>query len=65
MGLRAVIVGLETANEEELELYNKKAVKPLTKRAIEVLAKYNVDCYGTLILESTGMMKILTTYSGG
>jgi len=50
MGLRAVIVGLETAREEELELYNKKSSKAVNEKAIEVLAKYNVDCYGTLIL---------------
>ncbi|KJS87222.1 MAG: radical SAM protein [Peptococcaceae bacterium BICA1-8] len=50
MGLRAVIVGLETAKEEELELYNKKSSKAVNEKAIEVLAKYNVDCYGTFIL---------------
>jgi len=50
LGLRAVIVGLETAKEEELELYNKKSSKAVNEKAIEVLAKYNVDCYGTLIL---------------
>jgi radical SAM superfamily enzyme YgiQ (UPF0313 family) len=50
LGLRAVIVGLETAKEEELALYNKKSTKAINEKAIEILAKYNVDCYGTLIL---------------
>ncbi|MGI6224978.1 MAG: B12-binding domain-containing radical SAM protein [Peptococcales bacterium] len=50
LGLRAVIVGLETAKEDELELYNKKTSKAVNEKAIEILAKYNIDCYGTLIL---------------
>ncbi len=50
LGLRAVIVGLETAKEEELVLYNKKSTRAINEKAIEILTKYNVDCYGTLIL---------------
>lgn len=50
LGLRAVIVGLETAQEEELKLYNKKTSKTINEKAIEILAKHKVDCYGTLIL---------------
>lgn len=50
LGLRAVIVGLETAKEEELVLYNKNSTRAINEKAVEILAKYNVDCYGTLIL---------------
>ena len=50
LGLRAVIVGLETAKEEELVLYNKKSSRAINEKAIEILTKYNVDCYGTIIL---------------
>ncbi len=49
-GLRAVIVGLESSSEEELKKYNKKSSVELNERAIHILKKYNVECYGTLIL---------------
>ena len=50
VGLRAVIVGLESSNEEELKKYNKKSSVNLNEKAIDILKKYNVECYGTLIL---------------
>jgi hopanoid C-3 methylase len=49
-GLRAVIVGLESSSEEELKKYNKKSSVEINERAIELLKKYKVECYGTLIL---------------
>lgn len=50
MGLRAVIVGLESGNEEELQKYNKKSSVQINEDAIAILSKYNVECYGTFIL---------------
>ncbi|WP_426351081.1 B12-binding domain-containing radical SAM protein [Alloiococcus sp. CFN-8] len=49
-GLRAVIVGLESSSEEELKKYNKKSSVAINERAINILKKYDVECYGTLIL---------------
>ena len=49
-GLRAVIVGLESSSEEELKKYNKKSSVEINEKAIDILKKYNVECYGTLIL---------------
>lgn len=49
-GLRAVIVGLESSSEEELKKYNKKSSVDINERAINILKKYEVECYGTLIL---------------
>jgi hopanoid C-3 methylase len=49
-GLRAVIVGLESSSEEELKKYNKKSSVDINERAISILKKYKVECYGTLIL---------------
>ncbi|MCR3922896.1 MAG: cobalamin-dependent protein, partial [Firmicutes bacterium] len=50
VGLRAVIVGVESPNPQELEKYNKKSSVLLNEQAIRVLAKYDVDCYATLIV---------------
>jgi len=49
-GLRAVIVGLESGNEEELKKYNKKSSVGINEAAIAILGKYNIECYGTFIL---------------
>lgn len=49
-GLRAVIVGLESSSEEELKKYNKKSSVAINEKAITILKKYKVECYGTLIL---------------
>lgn len=50
VGLRACIVGLESSSEEELIKYNKKSEVKLNERAVEILQKYDVECYATLIL---------------
>lgn len=50
LGLRAVIVGVESPNPQELEKYHKKSSVSVNERAIQILARYGVDCYATLIL---------------
>ncbi|ATW25037.1 B12-binding domain-containing radical SAM protein [Candidatus Formimonas warabiya] len=50
LGLRAVIVGVESPNPEELKQYDKKSGVEVHERAIKVLAQYGIDCYATLIL---------------
>ena len=50
VGLRAVIVGLESSSEAELKKYNKKSSVAINEKAIIILKKYNIECYGALIL---------------
>lgn len=50
VGLRAVIVGLESCDSNELVDYNKKTNVKINEEAISVLHKYDVECYGTFIL---------------
>lgn len=49
-GLRAVIVGLESCKQGELELYNKKSFVHVNEKAVDILKKAGVECYATLIL---------------
>lgn len=49
-GLRAVIVGLEAANQEELDNFNKKTKISDNIQAVKILQKYDIECYGTVIL---------------
>jgi radical SAM superfamily enzyme YgiQ (UPF0313 family) len=49
-GLRAVIVGLESNSEQELQKYHKQSSVTINETAIAILKKYHVECYGTLIL---------------
>lgn len=49
-GLRAVIVGLESCLEQDLEKFNKKTTLGVNEKAVEILAKHGVDCYATMIL---------------
>lgn len=49
-GLRAVIVGLESCNSKELTDYNKKTRVEINEKAVSILQKYNIECYGTFIL---------------
>jgi radical SAM superfamily enzyme YgiQ (UPF0313 family) len=49
-GLRAVIVGLESCEQEELKEYNKQSSVDVNERAVSVLKAAGVECYGTLIL---------------
>lgn len=50
VGLRAVIVGLESGSEKELIAYNKKSSVEINEKAIEILKRCKVECYGTFIV---------------
>ncbi len=50
VGLRAVIVGLESCDGNELVDYNKKTLVSTNETAVSILHKYEVECYGTFIL---------------
>ena len=50
VGLRAVIVGLESCDSNELVDYNKKTNVKINEEAVRILHKYDVECYGTFIL---------------
>lgn len=50
VGLRAVIVGLESCDSNELADYNKKTQVVTNEKAVSILKKYDVECYGTFIL---------------
>ncbi len=50
VGLRAVIVGLESCDSNELLDYNKKTNVKINEEAVSILKKYDVECYGTFIL---------------
>ncbi len=49
LGLSAVFIGLEAATNIELDSMNKECSVDYNRRAIEVLRKYKVDTYGSLI----------------
>ncbi|HEY9061577.1 MAG TPA: cobalamin-dependent protein [Pseudobacteroides sp.] len=49
-GLRAVIVGLESCDEGELDGYHKNTTVEINERAVSILNKYGIECYGTFIL---------------
>ncbi|MCI5141576.1 MAG: radical SAM protein, partial [Candidatus Electrothrix sp. ATG1] len=49
-GLRAVIVGIESCRENELDQFNKKSSLAINEQAVAVLAQSQVDCYATMIL---------------
>ena len=50
VGLRAVIVGLESCSSNDLDNYNKRTKVSTNEKAVEILKKYDVECYGTFIL---------------
>jgi len=49
-GLRAVIVGLESFKKEELDIYNKKTSIEANEKAVNILQKYDIEVYATLIM---------------
>ncbi|MCJ7757215.1 MAG: B12-binding domain-containing radical SAM protein [Gillisia sp.] len=49
LGLKAVFVGLEAVTEKELVAMNKQLPVDYNKKAIEILRKYKIDVYGSLI----------------
>ena len=50
VGLRAVIVGLESCDSMQLDDYNKRTNVEINEKAVGILKKYDVECYGTFIL---------------
>jgi radical SAM superfamily enzyme YgiQ (UPF0313 family) len=50
VGLRTVIVGLESFEDAELSDFNKQTTGDLNRRAMEVLNRYRVDCYAAVII---------------
>ena len=50
VGLRAVIVGLESCDSKQLDDYNKRTNVEINEKAVNILKKYDVECYGTFIL---------------
>lgn len=50
LGLRAVIVGLESCRSDELNQYHKRNLPRVNVEAVHTLAACKVDCYATLIL---------------
>lgn len=49
VGLRAVIVGLESCDSKELKDYHKMTQVAVNEKAVRILQKYDVECYGTFI----------------
>lgn len=49
LGLSAVFIGLEASTNTELDSMNKESSVDYNERAIEMLRKYKVDTYGSLI----------------
>ncbi|HEX3027866.1 MAG TPA: radical SAM protein [Clostridia bacterium] len=50
-GLKAVIVGIESINEQELDFYNKESSKDAILRSIEVLKKNDIMIRGLFIAQ--------------
>ncbi len=50
VGLRAVIVGLESCDSRQLDDYNKRTNVGINEKAAGILKKYDVELYGTFIL---------------
>jgi radical SAM superfamily enzyme YgiQ (UPF0313 family) len=50
VGLRVVIVGLESFNDADLEAYGKGTRSEVNVRAMEVLNAHGIDAYATFIL---------------
>ncbi|ESU22643.1 hypothetical protein FEDK69T_19010 [Flavobacterium enshiense DK69] len=49
LGLKAVFIGLDAITDEELQNMNKQSLADYNKTAIEILRKYKIDTYGSLI----------------
>ena len=49
LGLKAVFIGLEAVTDEELTSMNKQLPADYNRKAIEILRKYEIDTYGSLI----------------
>ncbi len=49
-GLSAVIVGLESYRDKDLDSYNKHTSIKENEKAVEILKRYDIELYATLIL---------------
>ena len=49
-GLQAVIVGIESVREKDLEAYHKRTTKALNEECIEILKELEIELYATLII---------------
>ena len=49
-GLRTIIIGLESFNDDELKSYNKKILASVNQEAMKVMNDAGVDCYAAIIL---------------
>ena len=50
VGLRTIIVGIESFFDEELEQYNKRITADTNRAALAVLRRLGIDCYATVIV---------------
>lgn len=50
VGLRAVIVGIESFKSEDLKSYNKGTTKEINEECIKVLKSLDIELYATLIM---------------
>ena len=50
LGLRTIIVGFESFNNEELTSLNKKTVAETNEKAMQILNTNKVDCYASIIV---------------
>ncbi len=51
VGLRAVIVGLETVNNKKLDTYNKQSSDDANRRCVSILNKHGIECLGLFIMD--------------
>jgi len=50
LGLRSIIVGFESFNDDELSSLNKKTVAETNEKAMNILNANKVDCYASVIV---------------
>jgi len=50
LGLRTIIVGFESFNDDELSSLNKKTIAETNEKAMKVLNANKVDCYASVIV---------------
>jgi len=50
LGLRTIIVGFESFNDEELSALNKKTLVEINEKAMKILNSNRVDCYASMIV---------------
>jgi len=49
VGLRTVIVGIESFNDDELDSFEKRTTREINEKALKVLKENHVDCYAAVI----------------